>query len=120
MQPFTSTGISNLLKLGCRRTEQQLVPWSQSRLVGAEGIQLNMYGSASLELNNEVEEFQLFVVVIDLLTSEAILGLDMLTTCIVDLSHRRLITSAGHEICLKGQNRCKGSVQRLHPLSLNQ
>ena len=60
------------------------------------------------------------MVVIDLLTSEAILGLDMLTTCIVDLSHRRLITSAGHEICLKGQNRCKGSVQRLHPLAVSE
>jgi len=28
----------------------------------------------------------------------------MLTTCTVDLSHRKLITSAGHEICLKGQD----------------
>ena len=41
----------------CKRTEQQLVPWSQSRLVGAEGIQLNMYGSASLELIMRLRSF---------------------------------------------------------------
>ena len=41
-----------------------------------------MYGSASLEVNIEGE---LLVVFIDPLTSEAFLGLDMLTTCIVDL-----------------------------------
>ena len=58
----------------CKRPEQQLVPWNQSRLIGAEGSQLNVYGSASLELNIEGEEFQLFVVVIDPLTSEAILS----------------------------------------------
>ena len=34
----------------------------------------------------------------------------MLTTCIVDLFHERLTTGAGHEIYLKGQNRCKDSV----------
>ena len=57
-------------------------------------------------MNIEGESFELSVVVIDPLTSEAILGLlDVLTQCTVDLSHRRLITGAGHvaSLCCQGQ-----------------
>ena len=43
------------------------------------------------------------MVVIDPLTPETILGLDMLATCTVDLSHKRLITGAGHVIELECQ-----------------
>ena len=32
----------------CKKPEQQLVPWCQSRLVGAEGSQLQVFGSAKL------------------------------------------------------------------------
>ena len=46
-------------------------------------------------LNVAGERFELSVVVIDPLTSEAILGLDMLNQCTVDLSHKQLITGAG-------------------------
>lgn len=87
----------------CKTPEQQLMPWCQSRLVGAEGSQLQVFGSASVVVSVGGEKFELFVVVIDPLTSEAILGLDMLTTCTVDLSQKRLITGAGHVIELDCQ-----------------
>ena len=43
---------------------------------------------------------QVAVVVIDPLTTEAILGLDILSQCTVDLLHRKLITVAGHVVTL--------------------
>jgi len=46
----------------CRKPEQQLIPWSQSRLVGAEGSQLHMFGSADMSLNLKGEKFDLSVV----------------------------------------------------------
>ena len=89
----------------CKEPQQQLVPWCQSKLIGAEGSQLHVFGSAEVRLNIEGESFELSVVVFDPLTSEAILGLDVLTQCTVDLSHRRLITGAGHvaSLCCQGQ-----------------
>ena len=71
----------------CKEPQQQLVPWCQSKLIGAEGSQLHVFGSAEVRLNIEGESFELSVVVIDPLTSEAITGLDVLTQCTVDLSH---------------------------------
>ena len=92
----------------CKEPQQQLVPWCQSKLVGAEGSQLHVFGSAVVKLSIEGESFELSVVVIDTLTSEVILGLDVLTQCTVDLSHRRLIIiGAGHVVNLycQGQGR---------------
>ena len=89
----------------CKEPQQQLVPWCQSKLIGAEGSQLHVFGSAEVRLNIEGESFELSVIVIDPLTSEAILGLDVLTQCTVDLSNRQLITGAGHvvNLCCQGQ-----------------
>ena len=84
----------------CKEPQQQLVPWCQSELIGAEGSQLHIFGSAEVRLNIEGESFEMSVVVIDPLTSEAILGLDVLTQYTVDLSHRQLITVAGHVVNL--------------------
>ena len=50
------------------------------------------FESAMVTLSIEGEKFELSVVVIDPLTSEAILGLDVFTHCTVDLS--QLITGA--------------------------
>ena len=57
-------------------------------------------------LSIEGEKYELSVVVIDPLTSEAILGLDVLTHCTVDLSQKQLITGAGHVVtmCCQHQN----------------
>ena len=90
----------------CKEPQQQLVPWCQSKLIGAEGSQLHVFGSAEVRLNIEGESFELSVVVIDPLTSEAITGLDVLTQCTVDLSHKRLITGAGYvaSLCCQGQH----------------
>ena len=66
----------------CKKPGQQLIPWCRSKLVGAEGSQLHVFGSALITLNLEGEIFELSVVVIDPLTSEAILGwLSVLLTC---------------------------------------
>ena len=93
----------------CKESHQQPVPWCQSKLVSVEGNQLRVFGSAVVKLNIEGESFELSVVVIDPLTSEAILGLDVLNQCIVDLSHKKLITGAGHVVDLY----CQGQGQ--HP-----
>jgi len=73
----------------CKKPEQQLQPWCQKKLVGAEGIQ--------------GEKLQLSVVVIDPLTIEVILGLDVLSQCSVDLCHKKLITSAENVVVLNHQ-----------------
>ena len=71
----------------CRAPQQQLVPWCQNKLVGAEGSRLHVFGSAAVALSIGGESIELSVVVIDPLTSEAILGLDVLNQCTVDLLH---------------------------------
>ena len=65
-----------------------------------------VFGSPIITLNLESEIFDLSVVVIDPLTSEAILGLDVLTQYTVDLLRGRLITGAGHVVnmCCQNQN----------------
>ena len=80
--------------------------WCRSRLADAKGSQLSVFRSVVVSLNIEGKKFELSVVVIDPLTSEAILGLDVLTRCTVDLPHRQLITGAGHVVNMHypGQN----------------
>ena len=83
------------------------MPWCQSKLVGAEGSQFHVFGSAVVTLNIEDDNLDLSVVVIDPLTSEA-LGLDVLTQCTVDLSHKQIITGAGHVVNMY----CQGQDQQ--------
>ena len=60
--------------------------WEKCKTSGQNlHLQLHVFGSAIITLNLEGEIFDLSVVVIDPLTSEAILGLDVLTQCTVDL-----------------------------------
>ena len=59
-----------------------------------------MFGSAEVDVDIQGEKFQLWVVVIDPLTTEAILGLDVLSHCTVDLLHGKLITGVGHIVTL--------------------
>ena len=61
---------------------------------------LQVFGSATVAINIHGEILQIAVVVIDPLTTEAILGLDVLSQCTVDLLHRKLITGAGHVVTL--------------------
>ena len=92
-----------------KEPQQQLVLWCQSKVIGVEGSQLHVFGSAEVRLSIEGESFELSVLVINPLSSKAILGLDVLTQCTVDLSHKRLITGAGYVINL----RCQGQGQHL-------
>ena len=61
---------------------------------------LQVFGSATVAIDIHGEILQVAVVVIDLLTTEAILGLDVLSQHTVDLLHRTLITDAGHVVTL--------------------
>ena len=64
---------------------------------------LQVFGSATVTVNIQGEIFQVAVVVVDPLTTEAILGLDVLSQCTVDLLHKKLITGAGHVVTLSCQ-----------------
>ena len=79
----------------CKAPEQQLVPWCQNKLVGAEGSRLHVFGSAVVGLSMEDESIKLSVVVID----------PLLNQCTVDLLHGRLITGTGHVVTLCSQGR---------------
>ena len=91
------------------------MPWCQNKLVGAEGSRLYVFGSAVVGLSIGGESIELSVAVIDPLTSKAILGLDVLNQCTVDLLHGRLITGTGHvvSLCSQGQGQhpeCKTNL----------
>ena len=83
---------------------QQLAPWCQKRSVGMEGSFLQVFGSAiymQWRLTFMVRYCsRVAVVVIDSLTTEAILRLDVLSQYTVDLLHRKLITGAGLVVTL--------------------
>ena len=77
-----------LPRLKCKGPEQQLASWCQKRFVGVEG---SFFASFTVEIDIQGEILQVAVVVIDPLTTEAILGLDVLPQCTVDQLHRKLI-----------------------------
>ena len=87
----------------CKESGQNLRPWNQKRLVGAEGSQLQVFGSSEVTMDIQGEKFQLSVVVIEPLVTEAILGLDLLSQCTVDLLHKQLITGVEHVVTLHCQ-----------------
>ena len=66
---------------------QRVESWNQKKLVGAEGTLLHVYGWGSIEIDVQGEKFSHSVVIVDPLTTEAILGLDILKHCVVDLSY---------------------------------
>jgi len=75
-----------------RSVKSQSSNWCQSRFVGTWK---SVAGTSYVE-------GELLVVIVDPSTFKAILGFDMLATCTVDLSHKRLITDgahAGSELC---------------------
>ena len=60
----------------CKQSEDQLEPWDQQSLVGAEGRTLRVHGSACVQWEVDGKVFSHTVVIVDPLTTEAILGLD--------------------------------------------
>ena len=84
----------------CRLSTQQLQPWNRKKLVGAGGAFLHVYGWTTIEIDVKGEKFSQSVVIIDPLATEAILGLDVLRHCVIDLSREQLITGAGHVVNL--------------------
>ena len=69
-------------------------------MVGAGGALLHVYGWTTIEIDVKDEKFSQSVVIVDPLATEAILGLDVLRHCVIDLSRERLITGAGHVVNL--------------------
>ena len=69
-----------------------LTPWSGASLVSAAGTALTIHGCACVNLELGGKKFQTNVVVVSLLTSEAILGLDFLQAqqATIDLGHKTL------------------------------
>ena len=63
-----------------------LQPYNDKKLIGAEGTPLRIYGSTVITATMETHQFRIPVVVVDQLTSEAILGLDFLKAngCVID------------------------------------
>ena len=84
----------------CRLSTQQLQPWNRKKLVGAGGAFLHVYGWTTIEIDVKGEKFSQSVVIVDPLATEAILGLDVLGHCVIDLSLEQLITGAGHVVNL--------------------
>ena len=88
----------------CKQPGDHLEPWNQQSLVGAEGTTLRVYGTACVQWKVDGIVFShSVVVVVDPLTTEAILGLDFLIGCMVDLVSHKLITSDGQVIVLNSQ-----------------
>ena len=71
----------------CKQPGDHLEPWNQQSSVGAEGTILRVYGLACVQWKIDGMVFSHSVVVVDPLTTEAILGLDFLKGCIVTLFH---------------------------------
>ena len=87
----------------CKQSEDQLEPWDQQSLVGAEGTTLRVHVSACVQWEVDGKVFSHTVVIVDPLTTEAILGLDFLKGCMIDLVSHKLITSDGQLIVLNSQ-----------------
>ena len=91
---------------GCKQPDDKLEPWNQQSLVGAEGTTLRVYGSTCVQWEVDGKEFSHNVAVVDPL-QQAILGLDFLKGCKIDLVSHQLTTSDGQVIVLKSQENNK-------------
>ena len=69
-------------------------------MVGACSALLHVYGWRTIEIDVKSEQFSQSVVIVDPLVTEAILGLDVLRHCVIDLSREQLITGTGHVVNL--------------------
>ena len=95
----------------CKQPDDKLEPWNQqSCLVGAEGTTLRVYESTCVQWEVDGKEFPHNVAVVDPLTIEAILWLDFLKGCKIDLVSHQLTTSDRQVIVLKSQNNEKTPV----------
>jgi len=93
-----------------------LTPWNELSLVGAEGTMLTVYGSAVVQWEVDGKIFVQAVLAVDPLMTEAILGLNFLSSCSVDLVRHVLITGDGLVITLCSQN--KSSKKTVPALSV--
>ena len=95
----------------CKQPGKQLEPWHQQSLVGAEGTTFRVYGLACAQWKVEGKMFLHSVAVVDPLTTDAILGLNFLKGCMIDLVTHKLIIGDGQVIVLDSQeNNKKSSV----------
>jgi len=73
----------------CRCPDKCLTPWNELSLVGAEGTMLTVHGSALVQWEVDGKAFVQTVLVVDPLTTEAILVLDFLSSRSADLVNYR-------------------------------
>ena len=88
----------------CKHPNDSLTPWNELSLVGAEGTTLTVYGSALIQWEADGKVFVQTVIVVDPLTTQALLGLDFLRGCSIDLVNHVLTTENGQVITLCSQN----------------
>ena len=69
-----------------------LEPWTGKKLVGAEGTALQIHCVTNIKIMVDGEMFTLRAIVADMLTTEAILGLDFMEAngCVLDTQGKRL------------------------------
>ena len=70
----------------------QLTPWTGPRLVGVEGTPLEVHGAATMEITLAAKSFQVDFVVVAVLRTQSILGLDFMENnhCIVNAGQKTL------------------------------
>ena len=88
----------------CKHPNDSLTPWNELSLVGAEGTMLTVYGSALIRWEIDSKVFVQTVIVVDPLTTQAILGLDFLRGSSIDLVNHVSTTGDGQVITLYSQN----------------
>jgi len=97
----------------CKHSDDCLTPWNERSLVGAESTMLTVHGSALVEWEADGKTFVQTVLIVDPPTTDAILGLDFLSSCSVDLVKHMLFIDNGHVITLCSQNNNKRTIPAL-------
>ena len=88
----TGSALTILQKDVWDQCKHSLTSWNELSLVGAEGTMLTVYRSALIQWEADGKVFVQTVIVVDPLTTQAILGLDFLRGCSIDLVDHVLTT----------------------------
>ena len=88
----------------CKGDSDQLEQWTRQRLVGVDGTPLEVAGGCKVEITLAQATFTHFVLVVDSLLSDGIIGLDFLqqNQCSVDLAKGRSTLYVGpHKVAVR-------------------
>ena len=76
-----------------KSTDHRLEMWNGQNLIGVEGTPLQVHGYTKTTIQLAGEQFHVRVIVVDSLTTEAILGMDFLEAndCTIDIGKKQLL-----------------------------